>query len=608
MIESPVLFLAFIGAVGVGSQWIAWWLRLPAIVLMLAAGVIAGPATGLIDPKTVLGDLYRPVVAVAVAVILFEGGITLNIRQLGGAGLALRRLVFVGAPLGWLTATLACHYLAGLSWQSAAVFGGILVVTGPTVTIPLLRQARLAPRPASLLRWEAIVNDPVGALFAVFAFEVAIVLNGAQTAGGATLHLALGVVVAAAVGYVAGRALVRAFRRGWAPEFMKAPILLASVLGVYAVTDLALHESGLLAVTVMGAVMGNARLPSLVELIRFKEQMTVLLVSGVFILLAASLEFSELGLLDWRAGVFVAAIVLLTRPIAVMVALIGSGLPLREKAIVAWVAPRGVVAVAVAGFFGAELAQIEVEDGGLLSPLAFVVVAATVVLHGFTMRPVARLLGLVSAEQPGVILVGASDFSVALAAALKKLDAPVLVADENWHALRAARKADLPVYRGEILSEAFEHGIDKNRYAHLIATTPNDAYNALVCSDFGPEFGRSNVHQIGRHESEEGDRHMPATIGGRGIAGGLNFESLEAKIAEGWKITATKLSDSYDLEAYLEARPEAILIAAVRGERKELALFEPEHDPTGEAGDRILALTPPGEQAKGKEEEEQEPS
>ncbi len=600
MISSPVLVFAFIGAVGVGSQWLAWRLRLPAIVLMLAAGLIAGPGVGLIDPDAVLGDLFRPVVAVAVAVILFEGGITLNVRQLGSAGPALRRLVYIGAPLGWLAAALACHYVAGLSWPASAVFGGILVVTGPTVTIPLLRQAKLAPRPASLLRWEAIVNDPVGALFAVFAFEVAVALDGAQTAGEAALHLALGVAVAVVVGYIAGRTLVRAFRRGWAPEYMKAPILLASVLAVYAATDLALHESGLLAVTVMGAVMGNARLPSLVELIRFKEHMTVLLVSGVFILLAASLNLETLALLDWRSALFVAAVVFVARPLAVTAALIGTGLPAREKAIVAWVAPRGVVAVAVAGFFGGLLVETGVEDGALLSPLAFAIVAATVLLHGFSIGPVARLLGLTSTEPPGVIFVGASGFSVALAAALKKLEAPVLVADVNWHALRPARKADLPVYRGEILSEAFEHGIDKNRYGHLFAATANDAYNALVCSDFGPEFGRSNVHQIGRHEAAEDERQLPVTIGGRGVAGGETYESLEARIARGWKVASTKLSGEYGLDAYLAARPEAMVLAVARGQRRELTFISPHEEPAGEPGDTMIALVPPEDETERK--------
>ncbi|MEL6792101.1 MAG: cation:proton antiporter, partial [Pseudomonadota bacterium] len=332
MIDNPVLVFAVIGALGVGSQWIAWRLRLPAIVLMLVAGLAAGPGFGLIDPAAQLGDLFRPVVAVAVAVILFEGGITLNFRELGGDRPVVKRLVYVGAPLTFALSTLSAHYIAGLDWASATVFGGILVITGPTVVIPLLRQARLAQRPAAMLRWEAIINDPVGALFAVFAFEVAYALSGAVTAGEAALHLALGVSVASVVGYAAGRAVVYAFRNGLAPEYMKAPILLAAVLAVYASTDAVLHESGLLAVTVMGVIIGNAKLPSLTELIRFKEHMTILLVSGVFILLAASLDLNQMLALDWRAALFVLAIILIARPVAVGLALVGTELTAKERA------------------------------------------------------------------------------------------------------------------------------------------------------------------------------------------------------------------------------------------------------------------------------------
>lgn len=592
MIDNPVVVFAIIGALGVGSQWLAWRLRLPAIVLMLVAGLLAGPGVGLIDPEAQLGDLFRPVIAVAVAVILFEGGITLNFRELGESRPAVRRLVYYGAPLGWIASTLTCRYVAGLDWTTSAVFGGILVVTGPTVTIPLLRQAKLAPRPASILKWEAIVNDPIGALFAVFAFEVALVLTGAGSVAEAGGHLAVGVAVAVVVGYVAGRLLVRAFRRGWAPEYLKAPILLAAVLIVYASTDAALHESGLLAVTVMGVVMGNARLPSLVELIRFKEHMTVLLVSGVFILLAASLKVEMFALLDWRAAAFVVVVIVVARPVAVLLALVGSDLPKRERAIVAWVAPRGVVAVAVAGFFGARLQDLGFADGALLAPLAFALVTATVILHGFTIGPVARALDLTSAEPPGVVLIGASPFTTALALAVEKGGAPALVVDDNWYALRGPRAEGVAVFHGEILSEAFEHHIDIARYGYLIAATNNDAYNALVCTDFGPEFGRSNVYQLARHEKRDDAGALPVTLGGRGVADDVSFEELNERVAEGWRVSRTNITDEYGMEAYLAARPEAVPIGVMKT-TGALTFFSPHEDPKAVAGDVMIALTPP---------------
>jgi len=335
----PILAIGVIGALGVGAQWLAWRLRLPAIVLMLGAGLLAGPAFGLLDPAADIGPLLGPVISLAVAVILFEGGLTLNFHHLRGAEQGVRRLVVIGAPLGWLTSALALHYVAGLGWESAAVFGGIMIVTGPTVIAPLLRSARLSKRPAALLQWEAIVNDPIGALAAVLAFEVVVVLRTATSSGQAAMELAVGIGVALVLGAAGGYGLARAFRRGAVPEYMKVPVLMALVLFVFAVSDSVLHESGLLAVTVMGVVIANAGLPSYAELHRFKEHVTILLVSGVFILLAASLDPATILGLDWRAAAFVAAVILVARPATVLIALLGAKVSWSERLLVAFTRP-----------------------------------------------------------------------------------------------------------------------------------------------------------------------------------------------------------------------------------------------------------------------------
>ena len=249
--------------------------------------------------------------------------------------------------------------------------------------------------------------------------------------------------VAAVVGYLGGWLIIKSFRRGWVPEYMKVPVLFGVVLVVYGSTDTVLHESGLLAVTVMGMLIGNAHLPSLEELKRFKEHITVILFSGVFILLAASLEFSTIARLDWHAIVFVGLIVLLVRLVTIFICLIKTDLNWREKSIIAWIGPRGVVAVAVSGLFGARLVELGVEDGALLAPLAFALVAATVVLHGFSFAPMARILGLTSTQPEGVLIVGASSWSTALAAKLKDEGFPVLMADRNYLRLREARQMEL---------------------------------------------------------------------------------------------------------------------------------------------------------------------
>ena len=447
----PVRQLATIGVLGVGAQWVAWRLRVPAIVLMLGIGLLAGPLLGVLDPKAALGDLMAPIISIAVAVILFEGGLTLNFHQPRDASQGVTRLVLVGAPLGWITSALALHYVAGVSWAVAAVFGGIMIVTGPTVIAPLLRQAKLSHRPAALLQWEAIVNDPIGALAAVLAYEVIVVSVAASTVGEAAVQLIIGLVVSSAAGVAGGYGIVQAFRRGWVPEYMKVPVLFVVLLGVFAVSNALLHKSGLLAVTIMGVWIANANLPSYEELRRFKEHATVLLVSGVFVLLAASIDLGSITALDLRAVAFIAAIILLARPITVYLSLLGTKIPRSERTLVAFTGPRDVVLVAVAGFFGERLVALGIADGAMMAPLAFGLVAVTVVLHGFTLTPVARALGVSGGGAPGVLMVGGTSLGTQLGALLRDLDVPVVISDTNHRNLRSARDLGVPVYYGDVL-------------------------------------------------------------------------------------------------------------------------------------------------------------
>ena len=589
---NPVTAIALVGAIGVGSQWIAWRLRMPAIVLMLVAGILIGPVLGIFDPARDIGPLMGPMISIAVAIILFEGGLSLNFHTLQDAVGGVRRLVYIGAPLGWLMSALSLHYVAGLSWSSSAVFGGIMIVTGPTVIAPLLRTARLSRRPATLLQWEAILNDPIGALAAVLAFEVVIALNTATTASEAMLELFIGAAVATAAGVAAGIGLSRAFKRGWVPEYMKVPVLFALLLGVFAASDAVLHESGLLAVTIMGIVIANSKLPSYEEMRRFKEHATVLLVSGVFILLAAGLDVEALGNLDWRAAAFVAVVVLVARPVTVFISLVGSGIPFREKLLVALTGPRGVVLVAVAGLFGERLLSLGFEDAALIAPLAFALVAVTVVVNGFTLAPLARLLGLTGADTPGVVIIGGSDWTTQLAEVLKKAKIPVLMTDPNFIRLRKARAAGIDTFSGDILSEAAEQRVELVSYATLIAATDNDAYNTLVTTDLAPEFGRENVFQVMREKSESSRHQLPRTLGGRPLGLEATHAELRDLIAQGWRFRSTRLSEEFTLEDWRAESPEARLLAQITTSG-EIKFMRKNEEFKGGDGIHVIALRPP---------------
>ena len=587
-----VMAFALVGALGVGSQWLAWRLRMPAIVLMLLAGILIGPVLGVFDPVRDIGPLMGPIISIAVAIILFEGGLTLNFHSLQDAVKGVKRLVFVGAPLGWFMSTMALRYGAGLSWESATVFGGIMIVTGPTVIAPLLRTARLSRRPAALLQWEAIVNDPIGALAAVFAFEVVLVLNTATTTGEAVWDLVVGIGFTTALGLAAGYGLAKSFKRGWVPEFMKVPVLFSLLLFIFGVSDHVLHESGLLAVTIMGIVIANANLPSYEELRRFKEHATVLLVSGVFILLAAGLDVAALAKLDLRAVLFVGAVILVARPITVLVSLLGSGIPMKEQILIAFTGPRGVVLVAVAGLFGERLLALGFPDAALIGPLAFVLVAVTVVLHGFTLAPFARFLGLTGADIPGVIVIGGSPWTTALAEAIKKADVPVLMADPNFGNLRAARTAGIETFSGDILSEAAEQRLELVSFATLIAATSNDAYNTLVATDLAPEFGRDNVFQVMREKSESARHQLPRTLGGRKFGPEETHAGMNKLVRDGWTFRVTRLTEEFTFETWRSEREDSMLVARI-SPKGVISFIRKDEEVKGAVDVRIIAMRPP---------------
>ncbi len=614
--HDTVLQIALIGVLGIGAQWVAWRTQLPAIVILLATGFIVGPALGLIEPSDTFGELLSPVISVAVAIILFEGGLTLNFAEIRETSPAVRRVIFYGAPVTWGLAYLAAHHLAGLSEPTAAIIGGIMVVTGPTVIMPLLRQAALPKRPASLLRWEAIIADPIGALFAIVAYEATIAITEGHSLLEIAFRLGGAVVFGSLIAFVLARLIAFAFVRGLVPEFLKAPILLVAVIAAFAATNMILEEAGLLTVTVMGIVLANTRLRSLEELRRFKEIVSVILVSGLFIVLTATPSLGDLTVIGPRDLLFLVALLFVIRPLVVMTSTIGTKLTLAERAICAWIAPRGVVAVAVAGFFAQSLMSHGIPDAERLVPLTFLVVVATVVLHGFSIRPLALALKLSAREAPGILFVGGSPWTTAFARKAQEYKMPVLLADTNWNHLSRARREGVPVYYGEILSEAAEHRLDMSQYAILIAATDNDAYNALVCTDLGPEMGRSNVFQLGRTKiqqpngtGEDGakasasSRHeLHFTVGGGSILPeGVTLSELNRRIASGWEFTRTRLTEEFDYADFLESRPaESVILFVIKPNGR----IEPSPNPKRTkfaVDDYLFSFGPPAETKRSTE-------
>ncbi len=590
--------IALIGVLGIGAQWLAWRLQRPAIVLMAIAGLIFGPLMmwifdldfvqnhhtlhNIVDalrlnPEEDFGAIYRPMIGMAVAIILFEGGLTLRFKDLGDATHAVTRMVLVAAPIAWALGAMAAHYIVGLPWDISAMVGGLFVVTGPTVILPLLRQAHLPSRPAAILKWEGIVNDPLGALFAVAGFEFIRFTAMGESIQYAMTLLLIAAFLGTAVGIVSGIGLAWAFRHGKVPEYLKAPVVVIWVLFIYVIANELAEETGLLAVTAMGITMANTKFAAQDEMRRFKESIAILLVSGVFVILTATLTPEVLKSFDLKVLGFVLAMMFLVRPIAVFVSTIWSGLTWRETLLVSLIAPRGIVAVAVAGLFATELQALGRPEGAMFIPLAFALVFATVTFAGFTITPMAKALGLTEDKAEGVMIVGANPWSLGLAKALKDMDIPVLVADTNWRRLRGARLEGLSVFYGEVLSENADHRLDHSAFAHLIAATPNDAYNSLVCVEFAPELGRHRVFQVSASESESTDpSSIVYTARGRSLATkGRSFDTLTRDWWSGWRFRSTTLTDEYPYSKFLEDRGEDVDILLAKRADGSLDFLKP---------------------------------
>jgi len=605
--ESQSLMLAAIGVLGIGAQWVAWRTGWPAIVLMLAAGFLAGPVAAslgyqLIDPQAAFGDLLVPAINIGVALILFEGGLSLDLRELRHSGAAVYRLATIGVIVGWALGALAANQIAGLAWPVAILFGGILIVTGPTVVIPLLRQATVQTRPNAILKWEGIVNDPTGALCAVIAYEYFHFLREAPEASLVDVvpPLIIAAILAGLIGYAAARFIAYLFPRGAIPEFLKVPVLFTSVIGVFVLANLIEHELGLVAVTVMGVTLANTGFTSLRSIHPFKENIAVLLVSGIFILLASSLTVSDLAYLDPREAVglrfwlFVLALLFLVRPLTVFISLLGSNVPWNERVFIAWIAPRGIVLVAISGLFALRLSELGYNDGQVLTALSFAVVVATVIAHGFTIDIVAKWLGVKGDTRPGILIVGSTPWTIALAKQVQALSTPVMVVDSSWQRLSAARREGLPFYHGEILNEATEHNLDLSPYQVLIAATQNEAYNTLVCNEFAYEIGRDSVYQLGENEQGDDKHALPEALRGRALfESGFGVDEVAERTAQGWGFRKTKLSDEFDFEQAQENLPERANTLLLVREGGELRFFTHAAKPTPKAGDTILSFLPP---------------
>lgn len=542
--------LAMLGIVSLFCQWLGWKLRLPAILPLLLAGLLLGPGLGILQPDALFGDLLFPIIALGVAVILFEGALTLNFKEIKHHGRMVLNLVTIGAVITWLCAAIATHYIIGFSWQISFLFGALIVVTGPTVIVPMLRTVRPKAELSSILRWEGIIIDPLGALFAVLVFEyIAVSSNStghALTALG--LMLSIGFGVGAVAGYVVGTIL----RRGLLPHYLQNTAVLTIVLAVFVGSNLLQEESGLLTVTVMGIWLANMRGVDIADILEFKETLTVLLISALFIILAARLDSAAMLSLSWGGLAILAVVKLVARPLSIWCSAIGTPLSRPDKWFLSWVAPRGIVAAAISSLFAIKLEKLGYQGADQIVPLVFLIIIGTVVIQSLTAGHWARWLGVAAGENEGLLIFGASKFSRELSKVLLAKNFRVVLADSNWDNIRLARMDNIPVYFGNPASEHAENYLDFTGIGRVFVMSPYRQLNPLVHFHFQDIYGKRNVFGLnntdastGRHQMSEAYLKQLSLFGDQ-----ISYAKLSSLIAKGAIIKTTSLTENFTYEHF----------------------------------------------------------
>ncbi|MBV1915243.1 MAG: sodium:proton antiporter [Pseudomonadales bacterium] len=542
------ILLALILLLGISAQWLAWWLKLPSILFLLGFGILAGPVFGALNPDEMFGDLLFPFVSIGVAIVLFEGALTLRFSDIQGHGRVVTGLVSWGALMSWGLISAGCWWITDLSPLLSLMFGALVVVTGPTVVTPLLRIVKPTPAVSNILIWEGILIDPIGALLAVLVFEF--IVSNAQ--GHSLLLFGKDLLSGLMLGAVGALAMISLLKRHWIPEYLQNVVMLGAVVFIFTLSNHFAEESGLLAVTVMGIWLANNKDVDIHEILSFKETLSILIVSVLFIVLAARLDLSQIIDLGW-VGVGVVTVVILARPIVIWSVCAFTELKWQEKALISWIAPRGIVAAAVSALFAIRLQELGYSNASVIPALTFLIIITTVLLQSISARPIARLLGVAEEEARGVLIIGSNGFSRAVGLALQGLDYRVKIIDSSWDAIKEARMDGLDTYYGNPVSAHADHYLDLVGIGSVFAMSRRPALNTLACMKYADEFSKQQVFTLRNAEEkdESGLTRISRTYRTTRLFGAdITSQKLNSLLGQGGEIKVTTLSEEFDFEAY----------------------------------------------------------
>jgi NhaP-type Na+/H+ or K+/H+ antiporter/mannitol/fructose-specific phosphotransferase system IIA component (Ntr-type) len=618
--EEIVVGIVGVVVLGIVAQWLAWRFKLPSILLLLAFGFVAGPITGLLPSESLQGDWLYAFVSISIGIILFEGGLSLRLSELREVGTSVLNLVTIGVLITWVLAGIAAYFVAGFPLGLAILLGAIVTVTGPTVVVPLLRHIRPTGRVGAIAKWEGITVDPVGAVLAVLVLETILLVEQSVVGGdGAAFSavafhalegLLLTIATSVGISVIGAGVLIFMLHRRLVPDYLQSALALAIVVGTFGLSNSLQEESGLLETTLLGIMMANQKWVRVRRISEFKEDLQVLLIGTLFILLSAKLDASALDyMLQPSALAFLAILILLVRPVAVLVSTAGSTLTWGEKLFLSWLAPRGIVAAAVASLFAFRLSSIYPEHASAIVPTVFLVIVGTVGIYGLTVPRLARRLGLAHPNPQGVLILGANLWVQRMAMAVRELGFEVMLIDANAENVADARQRQLPAVVADALSETIVDDLALGGIGRFLALTPNDEVNSLACLNFSEIFETSGILQLA-HRSET-DKLTDSTstlaqhLRGHVLFGeNTGYAYLDNRFASGGEIRTFHLTAALPFGDLLQRYDDdLILLFIARAEQLPIASADKLVTPM--PGDRVAVFLPPFARARDFEDQSQ---
>ncbi len=574
------LYLTIILGLGILAQWLAWRFKFPSILLLLAFGFGAAFLFDIsIDNylKDNLGEtLLLPIVGLSVAIILFEGGLTLKFSELRESGSPVLRLCTVGVAIAFVLTTAIGIYIFNWNWRVAAILGSILVVTGPTVIAPLIRHIKPSRKVGSIVKWEGIVVDPIGAMMAVLIFQAA--TSGDLESARTTVLITIGktLLIGVVFALILSKLIELLLKHHLIPDFLHSVFIISVIAVAFSASNFFVKESGLLTVTVLGIALANQKSVSVKHILEFKENLRVLIISLLFIVLSGRVNTDDLQSVAIDGLLLLALLIFVVRPASIFISnLFSKKTSFKEQLFLASLAPRGIVAAAVTSIFALELEHAShheelkdiitpeiTEQAQQMVPMVFIVIVGTVTFYGLLAAPLANRLGLASKNPRGVLFAGANGWARLLAKALHDDGHDVLMLDTNYTNIAAAKMENIPATRANILSEYVEEELDITGIGQLIAGTPNDEVNSLAAKEFNHIFGSADIWQVAPLDDKQHHTTAVSSMMRSRILfpGRPNHSQLGRLVVAGAKVKKTTISEQYTHEKFTEDNPEAIIL------------------------------------------------